>query len=112
MKIEELLKSSPESRNEALLMLIAGEKISTDWADLPNAQILSAQFIKEMPDGKKMMRVKLVVNTVEDLPKEEDFSEWHISAGSTAVILHDNKYFIRDTLGNWIERNPDIVFII
>lgn len=118
---------SPQSRNETLLTqlrnalianaisvseiqkLLEDEKAGSDWAELTNAQIIAADYIRKMSDDKWQVLAKIVANDVTDLPTAEDFPDWHLSAGSCCYILYQaDKCFIMDCNGRWIERNLDI----
>jgi len=118
---------SPQSRNETLLTqlrnalianaisvseiqkLLEDEKAGSDWAELTNAQIIAADYIRKMSDDKWQVLAKIVANDVTDLPTAEDFPGWHLSAGSCCYILYQaDKCFIMDCNGIWIERNLDI----
>lgn len=117
----------PQSRNETLLTqlrnalianaisvseiqkLLENEKADSDWAELTNAQIISADHIRKTADGKWLVLAKMIANDIADLPAAEDFPDWHLSAGSCCYILHEaDKCFIIDCNGIWIERNLDI----
>ena len=119
--------SLPQSRNETLLTqlrnalianaisvseiqkLLENEKADSDWAELTNAQIISADHIRKMADGKWLVHAKMIANDIADLPAAEDFPDWHLSAGSCCYILYEaDKCFIMDCNNTWVERNLDI----
>lgn len=74
---------------------------SSEWAKLTNAQILSADFIQQMSDGKWLVRVEIMADTVEDLPGAEDFPDWHLSTGSVATTSLESNRYTLNTKGVW-----------